>query len=265
MTSHREIFMMSTSNTTANRYGSIAAEIYDIDKPFHALRDTAFYLGRLSDHEGPILEPACGTGRALVPILEAGLDVTGFDASAEMLGVCRTRCAERRFSPSLSQQSFEQFHYDREFSAIVVPVASFCLIDDFATALGVLGRFRDHLRVGGLLMLDIQPLSAMAGAGGDRRSWTAGNGDLLTVMGDRQKVDWLAQREEHHNRYERWREGALIESQLEPMALRYWSKEEFAFALRDAGFGDIQVFGNYDRGRAPRSGDRILTFEALRI
>ncbi len=43
-----------------NRYGSIASEIYDLDKPFHKLPDTAFYLSRLSGVTGEILEPACG-------------------------------------------------------------------------------------------------------------------------------------------------------------------------------------------------------------
>ena len=56
------------SNQTTNLYGEIAAEIYDLDKPVGALADTAFYLDRLAGVAGPILEPACGSGRALVPL-----------------------------------------------------------------------------------------------------------------------------------------------------------------------------------------------------
>lgn len=33
-----------SSDLTTNRYGSIAAEIYDLDKPYFALPDTAFHL-----------------------------------------------------------------------------------------------------------------------------------------------------------------------------------------------------------------------------
>lgn len=247
----------------ANRYGSLAAEIYDLDKPIGALADTAFHLQRLAAIDGAILEPACGSGRTLIPLLEAGRDAVGFDPSAEMLAQCAARCAERGLSPDLSRQRFEDFHYDRSFSAILVPVGSFNLIDDFARALAVLRAFHAHLPPGGLLIVDIQPLSFLATTGDDRRRWTAANGDLLTLEGRRTRTDWLAQRADYDIRYERWREGALVESQLEPMAQRYWGLEEFALTLGQARFRNVSVTGGYER-RAPRAGDRVLTFEAAR-
>ena len=70
------------TNSPDNRYGSLAAEIYDIDKPFGKLPDTAFYRDALKDLDGPILEPACGSGRTLVPLAEVGHEMWGFDTSA---------------------------------------------------------------------------------------------------------------------------------------------------------------------------------------
>ncbi len=55
--------MSSNTFMRANRYGALCAEVYDTDKPFGALPDTAFHLARLAELDGPILEPACGTGR----------------------------------------------------------------------------------------------------------------------------------------------------------------------------------------------------------
>ena len=257
--------MPSQSNTTLNRYGSIAAEVYDIDKPLGALPDTAFHLPRLAQISGPILEPACGSGRTLIPLIEAGHEVSGFDTSEEMLENCRARCAERGHSPHLSRQGFEDFQYDHAFSAIWVPTGSFGLIDDFATALAVLRRFRDHMVAGGLLVLDVQPISALSTSVQSLRSWTGANGDLLTLGTEPVKTDWLNQRVEYHARYERWRDNRLVETQLEPMAQRYWSVEELTFALRESGFGEIVAIGGYDRRRRPRSGDRVLTFEAVSL
>jgi hypothetical protein len=57
----------------------------------------------------------------------------------------------------------------------------------------------------------------------------------------------------------------LIETQLEPMTQRFWGREEFAMALGAAGYSDIRVTGDYARTRAPRRGDRTLTFEATRV
>jgi SAM-dependent methyltransferase len=258
----RETFM--TSNTTTNRYGSIAAEIYDLDKPYFALPDTAFHLERFAGFRGRILEPACGSGRTLIPLLDAGLDVAGFDPSDEMLDRCRARCADRGHAPDLTNQRFEDFRYDRPFDAILVPAGSFTLIDDFRVAMAVLRRFHDHLAPGGVVVLDIQPLSFLASTGEDRRQWTAENGDLLTIEGARSKTDWLAQRADGLCRYERWQGNRLVETQLEPMAQRYWGLEEFRMALEAAGFSEVTVSGGYSRGRAPRANERTLTFEAVR-
>lgn len=65
-------------------------------------------------------------------------------------------------------------------------------------------------------------------------------------------------------RYERWRDHRLVETQMEPMAERYWGLEEFALALKSVGFVDVAVAGGYDRRRAPAPHDRVLTFEAVR-
>jgi SAM-dependent methyltransferase len=252
------------SNTTINRYGSIAAEIYDIDKPLGSMPDTAFHLERFAGFSGRMLEPACGSGRTLVPLLDAGCDIAGFDPSEDMLDRCRALCAERGFTPDLSRQRFEDFHYDQPFDAILVPAGSFTLIDTFEMAMAVLRRFHDHLAVGGVVVLDIQPMGFLAATGDDRRQWTAANGDLLTLEGIRVTTDWMTQRREARLRYERWRDNRLVETQMEPMAQRYWGREEFALALGATGFGDIRVVGGYDRTRAPRASDRVMTFEATR-
>lgn len=257
--------MFSNANTRVNRYGALAAEVYDLDKPYFFLPDTRFHLERLAAVEGPILEPACGTGRTLVPLLDAGRTATGFDASPDMLERCRAKCAARGHHPHLSQQLFEDFHYAEPFAAIVVPVGTFTLIDDFQAAMAVLRRFRDHLAPGSLLVLDLQSLSTIAETSDDRRSWTAENGDLLTVHGQRVATDWVNQRVQGRCRYERWRDNVLVESHLEPMSQRHWGLEEMRLALSASGFGEIAVVGDYDRSRPVRAGHRTLTFEAVRV
>src|SRR5688572_10915252 len=248
-----------------NRYGSIAAEIYDLDKPYFALPDTALHLERFAGFGRPILEPACGSGRTLIPFLQAGLDITGFDPSLEMLDRCRARAAEAGFKPDLSRQRYEDFAYDRRFGAILIPVGSFTLIDDFAVAMDALRRFHAHLEPGGVLVIDLQGLNFLASTQSkDRRRWTASNGDLLTLEGDRIATDWLRQRAEMSYRYERWRDHGLVETQIDVMAQRYWGLDEFRLALEAAGFGSVTVCGGYDRRRGPREADRVWTFEAVR-
>ena len=247
-----------------NRYGAMCTEVYDLDKPPGSLPDVPFYLDRLAGTQGPILEAAVGTGRLLIPLMEAGLQVEGFDRSADMLASCARHCGERGLAPALRQSRFQDFSYDHDFAAILVPVGTFNLLDDFAEGLAVLRRFFDHLRPGGRLLIDLLPLGYLTNERPDMRTWTTPSGDLLRIEGRMVEIDLLHQRRVTHDRYERWRDGRLVESELEVMAFRIWGLKEFELALAAAGFGEISVGADHQAGRRPGRSSRILNFEARR-
>src|SRR5690554_7181724 len=105
-----------------NRYGKLASWVYHLDKPIgHSFGDLEYYRQRLSGCDGAVLEPAVGNGRIFVPLLEAGLDIEGFDASQDMIEYCRQECLERRLPVPLTCQRFDDFHYERRFAAIIMP------------------------------------------------------------------------------------------------------------------------------------------------
>jgi SAM-dependent methyltransferase len=247
-----------------NRYGDMCAEVYVLDKPPGALGDSQYYIEALGRVGGPVLEAACGSGRLLIPLLEAGIDIRGFDQSESMLHQCRLACAERGLSPDLRRASFEEFSYDERFAAIVIAVGTFTLIDDFAAALAVLRRFHAHLRPGGRLFADLTPLSYLSGPADGLRSWTTPAGDMLRLQSHRIELDFLTQRRVSHDLYQRWRDGRLVEQELEVLACRQWGLEEFELALKQTGFADISVCGGYQPGRPPRANDRWWCFEASR-
>jgi hypothetical protein len=70
--------MIDIQAATITTYGSLCAEVYDITKPIGGqYPDVPYYIRHLSKIGGRILEPAVGTGRLLIPLLEAGLHVEG--------------------------------------------------------------------------------------------------------------------------------------------------------------------------------------------
>ena len=248
-----------------NRYGSLAAQFYQLDKPVgHSFGDIAFYLDALHAVQGPVLEPAVGSGRVLVPLLQAGHEVDGFDASPEMLAVCRENCRAAGVAPRLSHARFEDFRYDRQFEAIVVPAGSFQLITHFETALAVLARFHAHLAPAGRLIVDMSVASGIYRTAPRARHWSGDAGDLFTLHESPAGLDEVAQVATTHLRYEQWRDGTLVRSALEVFTLRWWGMEEFRLALTLAGFAAVKVYGDYDRVAAPGCECRTLTFEALR-
>lgn len=243
-----------------NRYGRLCAEVYDLDKPVGSLFDIPYYQARLKDVNGPILEAAVGTGRLMVALLDAGLNVGGFDHSQDMLDICAANAARHGHAPVLFRAGFQDFDAPNQ-AAILVPASSFTLIDDFEEAVGVLERFHHQLAPGGLLLVDLPPLSFLDAPGGVR-SWTAANGDLLTLESRQVRKDVLAQTRLNHDRYERWRDGCLLETELELFAYRAWGAKEFEMALSRAGFVDVSVCGNYRPGRPPGAADGIFNFSA---
>lgn len=248
-----------------NTYGKLASWIYHLDKPIgHSFGDLEFYRQRLTGCDGPILEPAVGNGRILIPLLEMGFAIEGFDASQDMLQHCRQECRKRDLAATLTCQTFEQFSYDRRFAAIIMPAGSFQLITETASAVAVLRRFWEHLQPGGRLILDIDPIESVISEAMPARRWPVEGGDLLTMTSHRAEIDYVKQTTLSHLHYEHWRDGALLVSELDLFHLRWWGVDELTFALREAGFADVVVSGDYQHGRQPRQGDQIISFEANR-
>ncbi|MBD2534993.1 class I SAM-dependent methyltransferase [Nostoc flagelliforme FACHB-838] len=83
---------------TLTKYGALCTEVYDISKPIGGqYPDVPYYIKHLSKIGGRILEVMVGTGRLLIPLLEAGLNVEGIDASPDMLACCRKHSLDKRF------------------------------------------------------------------------------------------------------------------------------------------------------------------------
>jgi SAM-dependent methyltransferase len=248
-----------------NRYGRLGAVVYDLDKPIgRSFGDIEFYKERLTGCEGAILEPAVGNGRVLIPLLEAGFAVEGFDRSEEMLQRCRAHCAHRQLSPRLQRMRFEDFSYEQPFEAIVVPAGSFQLVDDFDEALAVLRRFRDHLKPSGRVIVDLAIFDGAHVGEISVRSWTTAEGDLVTLEDRCVEIDPLAQRIVWHLRYDLWRDSRLVESEIDRLALRWWGVHELTMALEQTGFGDVAVSGGHRHACAPHKSDQLVAFEATR-
>lgn len=140
-------------------YGPLCALFYDLDKP-QAPRDAlAYYLSRAKEAGGPVLEPMCGSGRFLLPLLRAGVQIEGFDASPAMLAACHLHAAKQNLKPVLYCQFIEQVDLPRRYRMAFIPSGSIGLLaSDHALHLALV-QLRRHLEPGAVLLLEIIPLS----------------------------------------------------------------------------------------------------------
>jgi ubiquinone/menaquinone biosynthesis C-methylase UbiE len=250
-------------NKLTNRYNSLAAWVYHLDKPIgRSFGDIAYYAQRLKDCKGPILEPAVGNGRVLIPLLEKGLDVVGFDASQEMLNYCNSELEKRGLTTTLKKQQFRDFSFEQSFEAIIIPAGSFQLITDVQEAIAVLKKFRSILMSGGRLIVDLSPISALFEAAMHTRQWPIKNG-LLTLSESKVSVDYINQSTVSQLRYEHWdNDMGLVKSEIDLFKLRFWGVKEFELTLRESGFKDIHFTSNYNVDEYPTNQTHTITFEA---
>ncbi len=112
-------------------YHSLSAEVYQLDKPIgSSFGDVEYYAARLQGVQGRILEPAVGTGRILIPLLQQGFAVQGFDPSAAMLDICQQNLKTSGFESSVVfNGQLENFHAQQPYQAIIIPTGSFLLLD----------------------------------------------------------------------------------------------------------------------------------------
>jgi SAM-dependent methyltransferase len=129
---------------------------YEILNP---LTDTEadWYVGFAGQTGGPVLELACGTGRLLVRLAQAGYEVDGIDLSGEMLSLAGRRRdglpVEVRSRIGLIQTDMARFAIDRRYGMVLIADNSFRELSDRKQQLSCLKCVGDHLRTDGKLLV----------------------------------------------------------------------------------------------------------------
>jgi SAM-dependent methyltransferase len=244
-------------------YGTLASEVYDLDKPVgRSFADVAYYTGLLAAVSGPILEPAAGTGRILIPLLEAGHEVEGLDSSPEMLALCRQHCRDRGLDPVLREADMTIYVRLAAYEAVIIPAGSIALLDGRKATLQALTCFRDCLVPGGLLVVDV--LVPQPAAGNETmRYWRRGS-CLWTLQTLHTEYNPVTSQTTRFLRYDKWQDGTLRTTELQTFRLQHWSSREFEELLAEAGFSDIAVTGDYQDACALGPGNEVWTFHTTR-
>ncbi len=242
-------------------YGTLATEVYELEKPVgHTSADIEYYTGLLADISGPILEPASGTGRVLIPLLQAGHQVEGIDTSPQMLATCRQHCRKRGLDPVLREADMTVFVQLAAYAAVVLPAGSIALLHGRKATLQALTCFRDSLVPGGSLFVDL-PVPQSAAEPEALRYWWR-DPYLWTRQTMHSEHDSAANQTTRFLRYDKWEDGTLRITELQRFRLQYWSCKEFENMLVEVGFTNTQVTADYKDASPPRARSGVWTFQA---
>lgn len=200
-----------------------------------------------------VLDAPGGFGRHAIPLAEAGYRVTVVDRSSVQLEEGRRRAGDAEW-PSWVQADVRNLPFENErFDAVL----------NLFTAIGYRGEQGDRqmlaeflrvLRPGGALVIETlhrDRLMAMF----QERSWEHGSSGA--ILAEERRFDYLAGEVETD-------QHLIVDGARRTIAfrLRVYTATELARLLADAGFAEIEAFGDYDGGELSR--DTRLVARATR-
>jgi len=245
-----------------SEYTSVAAELYDALRGEDPLPgELNFYDRMLGRGRGPHLEIGCGTGRVLLRLLEAGLDVEGVDCSEDMLSICRDKARSRNLSPKLYLQRMQQLDLPHRYEAIIVPLSSMMLLRDAGELRLTFQAFHRHLKEKGRLFFSLfAPPPVLAPS-----AWHV-LGDLVhrdrAIRVSRElSVERSGSVLVESFKFETVADNAVLG--IHRIRLSFWDVGEISHLLAACGFSDVQVTANHT-GSPPGPDTHVLVFEAAR-
>jgi SAM-dependent methyltransferase len=253
-------------------YGLIADYWAEFNDEFRAF-EIPYFQRYVERGGGPALDVACGTGRVLIPLLRAGLDVDGCDVSEDMVARCLAKAERAGLSPTLWTQPMHELDPPRRYKTIYV-CGAFGLGSTREQDMEALRRFRDCLEPGGTLLLDTEVPYA------DTPQWPywtkekrpelpkpprepserkrASDGSEYALSARFLELDPLEQRVTTEIHAQRWRNGELEAEEKRPLTINLYFKNELLLMLDKAGFTDIQVQGDHNDAPATADDDFIV-------
>lgn len=262
-------------NPNAFYGGGLAVESYDL---FAAQNDKLtgdidFYLDLARDRGGKVLELACGTGRILTPLVEAGLEVTGVDISRAMLDLADRKLQALRPSAwgraRLVCAPMQDFETQDRFDLVLIPARSFQHLTNPADQRKTLERVWRCLNPGGMLVIDMfdprlevcvgepplfPPREATDPVTGRRfrRTCLARHTDpFQQTTGERMRVEELDA------------QGAILGSHETSWTLRWSTRQEMAYLLELTGFEALSVYSDFQRSPAAYGREQLWVARAV--
>jgi SAM-dependent methyltransferase len=248
---------MSLAGGYDDDYGFIA-DLYDHVVPYRARPDVAFFVELAKQAGGRVLELGCGTGRVLVPIAQAGVEITGFDVSARMLAMCAQRLNQQpaavRDRVRLEPGDMRRFDLGETFALITIPFRPFQHLLTVDDQLSCLANVRAHLADEGRFVLDLFNPSLDMLANPRLGEESGEEPDFVTPDGRtvrRRQKTVACDRFEQVNQYELiyyvTHPGGRTERLVHAFPLRYLFKFEAEHLLARAGFAIEAVYADYEK------------------
>jgi SAM-dependent methyltransferase len=231
-------------------YKSLCTDFYDIEKPEASPDQLAFFLKYVKEASGRILEPMCGSGRFLIPIMEQGYAIDGIDASKFMLDSLRKKCERKRLIPLLRETLLQKADLEKKYALAIIPSGSFCLLTSSEDVEDSLKVIYNALQPGAKFVFEIEMESLLSEEKKHCQFWCGrwvkkADGSLI-VLSTLLHYDEKTQIETTLCKYEHVQKNQIIQTEVEEYCLKLYKHREIETQLAKAGFSDIKITKPYD-------------------
>lgn len=244
-------------------YLDLCTQVYDLSKPKPPLDAYEFYKSYVAQTTGPILEPMCGTGRFLLPLLADGFKVQGFDASQYMLDALHAKARISKLEPIVSKVFLEDFKSQYKYNLIFIPSGSFCLITDLVKAKLCLQNIYNLLSPDSLFVFEIdtvsyasQHLNLWSGHVYPREDNKLIAANFLDLPRRDNIANTLA-------KYELIDGQQVIKTEVEDYKVRLYEPEALRRTLEEIGFKQVKILKTFDKSKSYEQNDEVVVFECL--
>ena len=246
-------------------YLSLCTQVYDISLPTPPADEYEFFTSYAKENTGPLLEPMCGTGRFLLPMLQDGFNIQGFDASTHMLDALHRKASAHNLSPEVSLDFVESFKQTKQYGLIFIPSGSFNLITDRSAIAHALKKFYDLLLPNGTLVIEIITLAATPKNPGTwrREKWERPEGGFILASSCEEPLNDNVSLT--HCTHDLVVENKIVLSEQETFKIRLYDTQEFYDCLVIAGFSAITPIKAFNRSSRPEADDKDVIFECKKL
>jgi len=248
------------------------AEYYDYDHDISF--DIPFYVDYAHQCQSPILELASGTGRLVIPLAKAGLDIYGVDLSDNMLDVCRKAIHQQPFEHRVHLFLADMVHFNlprKDFHLAFIALRSFMHLLSKEDQLECLQRVYDHLQPQGKFIISmIAPnRERLAQRPSDvfsvRREFDLPNGHHVLRKERLVQHDRGNQVRHFEFKFEEFNTvGRLVRERIVPLKTRYLFRHELQFLLETVGFQVAEVYRDYNKNPYDGSGEMIMVAHRIK-
>jgi len=245
-------------------YLSLCTDFFDLDKPIAHIEEYNFYRNYVAQASGPILEPMCGTGRYLIPLLEEGYSVDGFDASPFMLTALKTKCAQKNLTPHVWEQFLEDTQVTQLYNLIFIPDSSFCLFLATEKIMLCLKKIYSLLQTGGTFVFDLETIYSTPAYVGiwQGKVYTKENGQhlmlsTLPLPPTNNTATVIC-------RYELIDATNIIKTEIEYFQIKLYEPNEMDALLKTVGFKNIRRIKTYYPELEPSPRDHTIAYECTK-